>query len=552
MGTDFIHGTESVEIPYGERPIRIAKAEVIGLIGTSGVLPVNKCTIIHGTRRDAAEKTGEDRGDGFTIPVAMDAIYDQIGCTVIAINVCDPLVHFSKRKNTEFEFDVRGLGFTGDTYIRDVYLHPIAKLTTRFINNKVVFPFIIDNEDFITSVKSNDLSIEFKEGTDYEILIDAENKPILQIIEAGGITTGDVVLVEYAFEFKENIDFTVDKNEGKLQLISGTRLTPNCKCKVDVTYTDPSLVTMNDVIGGFDDGISTGVHAFEEAEAEIGVKPRILIAPFFSGFKPDRFTANPIIQELVPIARKLRAVIYANPLASNGDEMAVAYRHDYGTRRVIITYGHGERWFDEDSDDDDYQTIPHCAYRAGVACATMRERGWWESPSNKEIFGMIRCLPQMAHSTHDPSSRLNYLNSLEVNILSRSKGFRSYGNRTCSSDPKWAFESVVRSNDIIMDSIEYAHQWAIDRGITKNLFQDIVNSVNAFLRHLKNIEAILGGEAWIDTKINTPDQITQGHMYIDYDFTPIYPADRITFRVHMVDGYIKNLFEDFGAVGLIR
>ena len=116
------------------------------------------------------------------------------------------------------------------------------------------------------------------------------------------------------------------------------------------------------------------------------------------------------------------------------------------------------------------------------------------------------------------------------------------GNRTLSADPKWAFLCVVRTADIIADSLTAAHLWAVDRGITKTYVNDVVEGVNAYMRYLTNIGAILGGECWADPDLNTPDQIAQGKIFFDFDFTPVYPAEHITFRSHLVNDYIKEIF----------
>jgi phage tail sheath protein FI len=129
-----------------------------------------------------------------------------------------------------------------------------------------------------------------------------------------------------------------------------------------------------------------------------------------------------------------------------------------------------------------------------------------------------------------------------VATIIRADGFRLWGNRTLSSDPKWAFLCVSRSADIIDDSLQRAHMWAVDRGITKTYVKDVTEGVNAYLRHLVSIGAILGGTCWADPALNTPDQIAQGKIYFDFDFTPVYPAEHIVFRSHLVNDYIKTIF----------
>ncbi|WP_417519783.1 phage tail sheath C-terminal domain-containing protein, partial [Marinobacter sp.] len=69
----------------------------------------------------------------------------------------------------------------------------------------------------------------------------------------------------------------------------------------------------------------------------------------------------------------------------------------------------------------------------------------------------------------------------------------------------------------------------------------VTEGVNNYLRHLKNIGAIAGGECWVDPELNSPDQIQQGKVYFDYDFSAYAPAEHITFRSHMVNGYLTEV-----------
>jgi uncharacterized protein len=65
--------------------------------------------------------------------------------------------------------------------------------------------------------------------------------------------------------------------------------------------------------------------------------------------------------------------------------------------------------------------------------------------------------------------------------------------------------------------------------------------VNAYLRFLTSLGAILGGKCWADPDLNTPDQIAQGKVYFNFDFTPPYPAEHITFRSHLVNDYLTEI-----------
>ena len=72
----------------------------------------------------------------------------------------------------------------------------------------------------------------------------------------------------------------------------------------------------------------------------------------------------------------------------------------------------------------------------------------------------------------------------------------------------------------------------MDRNIAHTHLDDVVESVNTYLVHLKALGAILGGKCYPDPELNTPANIAQGKVYFDFDFTPPYPAERIVFHSH--------------------
>ena len=298
--------------------------------------------------------------------------------------------------------------------------------------------------------------------------------------------------------------------------------------------------TLANVIGGVNatSGQYEGMQALLGAESKTGVCPRILIAPGFTHTRTGG-NANPVVAELIGIAERLRAVIIADG-PSTTDEAAVAYAGDFGSRRVYVidprvtkVDGNGASVFEWASP---------CV--AGLICKSDNERGFWWSPSNQNINGIIGTERTVEFALGDVASRANLLNEAKVATIIRQNGYRLWGNRTLSADPKWVFLSVVRTADIIHDSLLRAHLWAVDRNITKTYMQDVVEGVNAYLRSLTELGAILGGECYADPDLNTPDQIQQGKVYFDFKFTPPYPAEHITFRSTLTNEYIKNIFDN--------
>lgn len=295
--------------------------------------------------------------------------------------------------------------------------------------------------------------------------------------------------------------------------------------------------TLANVLGGVDanTGQYEGVHAFVAAENITGFVPKIFIAPGFTHRTSD--TANPVVAELSGIADRLKAVIIADGPNTN-DADAIAYAGDFGSKRIYVVDPKSKKT----GTDGTTITSWSSAHVAGLIAKSDNERGWWWSPSNQNINGITGTARAIDFAMGDTSSRANLLNEKNVNTIIRQDGYRLWGNRTLSSDSKWQFLCVVRTADMIDESLKAAHLWAVDRGITKNYVNDVVEGVNSYLRYLTNIGAILGGQCWADPELNAADVIKSGKVYFDFDFTPVYPAEHIVFRSHLVDDYIKDIF----------
>lgn len=403
MPEQFLHGVEVIELNDGARPIQTVKSSVIGLVGTAPQGPVNTPTLILGSRAKAVEIFGanDDANKDYTIPKALDGIFDQAGAMVVVINVADP---------------------------------------------------------------SN----------------------------PAHLTTGSL---------------------------------------------DPANITSADVVGGVDGttGQYKGVHALLAANSELGVTPRILIAPGFTHDMPSG-NANPVVSELLGIAENLRAVIIAD-LPNTNDTDAIDYVGDFGSARVYPIYP----WVKVLDSLGAIVEEPASARVAGLIVKSDNERGFWWSPSNLVINGIVGISKPIDFVLGDVNSKANYLNENNIATIIQESGFRLWGNRTLSADPKWAFLQARRTADMINDSLLKAHLWAVDRNITKTYIEDILEGVNNYLRHLKSIGAIIGGTAFADPELNTPDQIALGRVSFDFDFTPPYPAEHITFRSKMTDDYLSEI-----------
>lgn len=289
----------------------------------------------------------------------------------------------------------------------------------------------------------------------------------------------------------------------------------------------PSSERLSAIIGGTDSatGARTGIAALLSVRGTVGVTPRILIAPGYSHHKE-------VGDALIAVAQQVRGVaLIDGPSTSTAD--AIAYRRQFGSDRAYLI---------DPGLIVDGQATPASPAVAGLIARIDNERGFWWSPSNNQILGAAQAARPVHFELGAVDSEANILNEEGVATIINEQGLRLWGNRSCSDDQKWAFLSVRRTADMIHQALLQSHLWAADRAVGRAYLRDVQEGVNAYLRHLKTVGAIIGGRCWVDQELNTPANIAAGKVYFDFDFTPPYPAERVTFRSHLVPDYAETLF----------
>ena len=251
--------------------------------------------------------------------------------------------------------------------------------------------------------------------------------------------------------------------------------------------------------------------------------------------------ADPVAVELLVIARRVRAaVIVDGPNTNNTD--AVDYRLDYNTERpmlIVEPYAKVAR-------NGVIVSEPASARVAGLQAVIDYSNGFWHSPSNNVIQGIVGAARTINHSLHDPSAESQYLNKNAVAAIVRSPsgGFKLWGSRVPNSDPLKAFWSVRRAHDTVIESIENAHEPFIDAPFSAQTLVDIAETVNSALRRWQALGAVLGGRVWLDSDLNTKETWVNGHLYVSYDTEAPAPIEHITFMFSRNTGYYERLAED--------
>lgn len=355
------------------------------------------------------------------------------------------------------------------------------------------------------------------------------------IKESDGITAATIVKdTDYTLdEFGNFVSLTNEANNGHVFNFSYKKL-------------NAAAINAAVIIGTIDAGTDarTGCKAWSKAKTLFGFAPKILIAPDYS-------SVNAVAVELIAQADALKAITLLDAPAATTIANAIAGRGIAGTinfntssKRAYLLYPYLKAYDPYSDTNVDY---PYSNFMAGVISNVDIQYGYWWSPSNKEIKGIVGTERTITGGYNDASGDVNALN--EVGITSTlntfGTGIRTYGNRNASWPTNTApdnFLPVIRTADIIHESLENAVAQFIDRPIVPALIDAIRETGNAFVRTLIGRGALISGsriEYPVD--VNTPTEIGAGHLTFDIIMMPPVPGERYTFRSYIDINLLKNL-----------
>ncbi|WP_024674071.1 phage tail sheath family protein [Pseudomonas syringae] len=300
-----------------------------------------------------------------------------------------------------------------------------------------------------------------------------------------------------------------------------------------VAKLDDAALQTSAIIGGVKaDGTRSGLQALLDGKSRFNAQPRLLIAPLHS-------STLAVGTAMTALADKLRALpILDGP--NTTDEAVMAYAENFGGKRSFMVDPGVQYW---DTTANKTVDAPGSAWVAGLFAWTDAEYGFWASPSNKEFAGITGTTRPIEFLDGDETCRANLLNNANIATIIRDDGYRLWGNRTLSTDPKWAFVTRVRTMDIVMDAILYGHKWAVDRSITATYVKDVTEGLQAFMRDLKNQGAIINFEVFADTELNTASQLEEGKVYWNIRFTDVPPAENPNFRVEVTNQWLTEVLD---------
>lgn len=288
--------------------------------------------------------------------------------------------------------------------------------------------------------------------------------------------------------------------------------------------------TTSNIIGGADEnGKYTGMKALLAAQAELGVKPRILGVPGHDN--------QEVATALAGICQQLRAFGYISAYGCKTVSDAIKYRANFSQRELMLIWPDFINWNTTTNSSD----IAFATARAlGLRAKIDQETGWHKTLSNVGVNGVSGISASVFWDLQTAGTDADLLNEGCVTTLIRKDGFKFWGSRTCSDEPLFQFENYTRTAQVLADTLAEAHLWAIDRPLTPTLIRDMIDGIKAKFRELKSAGLIIDGDCWYDGSANDKETLKAGKLFIDYDYTPVPPLEDLTLRQRITDRYLAN------------
>lgn len=275
-------------------------------------------------------------------------------------------------------------------------------------------------------------------------------------------------------------------------------------------------------------GERTGMQALLDAETVTGVRPRIIAAPGFS--------EATIGAALGVLAAKLNAIAYFDAGPTRTVAAAAAFREGFGQRELFLLFGD---FLAADPTTGELEVSYAAARAVGLRALLDQTEGYSKTISNVPVAGVAGIAPAVSWDLQDENTEAGLLNGADITCLIRRDGYRFWGNRGCSSDPRYAYESAVRTNQVLRDTIAEGMFPYLDKRLTPALAKDIVEAINALFRREMAAGRIIGAEAYL-TEANTSDQLAAGKLSIAYDFTPPAPLENLEISAVITDEYYAD------------
>lgn len=273
--------------------------------------------------------------------------------------------------------------------------------------------------------------------------------------------------------------------------------------------------------------VIAGLQKLRLAEQVVKVQPRILAAPGLD--------TQPVTVILAQIAASMSAFAYA---ASQGDTPALVktYRDGFTARELMLI---DRDWLAVNPATALEELSFATAQAVGLRASLDRTVGYHKTISNVLLVSPTGIKDPRPWDLSVSDTEMGLINGADVTGLIWRGGPRFWGNRTCSTDPRYAFESAVRTNQVLRDTITEGLFPYIDQPLVGSIPTDIIESINALGRREVTAGRIQGFTAFLAND-NSAATLSAGKLKIGYRFTPAAPLEHLTVVSEITDEFYAD------------
>lgn len=296
-----------------------------------------------------------------------------------------------------------------------------------------------------------------------------------------------------------------------------------------------AAATTTNVIGEAAATGYTGLQALLAAQAQLGVRPRIIGAPGLD--------TQAVVVAMAVVAKKLRAMAYARAVGDSVAEV-ITYRGQFSDREIMLIWPDFTAW---DTTASATAAVYATACAMGLRAQIDQQQGWHKSLSNVPVAGVTGLSRDIHWDLQNPGTDAGLLNEGDITTLVNFNGYRFWGSRTCSEDTNFEFETATRAAQILADTIAEGVAFYVDKPLHPSTVKDLLETINGKFRDLVAAGYLIGAEAYYDASQNSAQTLSLGELQINYDYTPVPPLENLQLNQKITASYLDNFADRITA-----
>lgn len=271
-----------------------------------------------------------------------------------------------------------------------------------------------------------------------------------------------------------------------------------------------------------------GLNKLLAVEDTLNMKPNIILVPGYSHLEA-------VMNKMLAVAQKLEGFAVIDIVAANTQaalEARAGGVFNITNQEGVLCFPQVYRYNENEGTND---LIGLSVYWAICKAIRDGQTGYWVSPSNTELDGIVGLNAEITSSLTDTAADTNLLNGQGIVTVFRKSGMgtRLWGNWTAAFPSKQTTECMIAPRAVrmaIREALVKASITYMDKNATGVMVDNVTGDVNAFMRDLIGQGALADGKCTYNPERNPATQLAQGRMRFSFSVKFNPSLERITFE----------------------